>query len=318
MCKFRSYHLRSLPQPFLTCENGMWGSRRLSPRKMPYSSPKPSSVQWQAQIRRRSAPHSPTLRPRTTPPESVEDLSFPETGSLSLAPAAAPPTPDSFPTIVTALPTFKPLPQPTTQRPQTPSSPKLPVSNASATKARTAKDRLPTSSPQVSSVPKAPEPQSTSVLVTSEAPVRKHKPRDPSRLTNGVEIPVFNRVEKTETNKIEKPMVNGIDKPLVNGHQEALSAPQSLLPSGVEIPVLLPQPAEPKSPQPPQASRNSDNQGDHGRSTPEDPERAVIVTSDTPNSSQTPAKGTHKESGIKRFLLRILSCCGRDRPKNAQ
>jgi len=251
--------------------------------KMPYSSPRPSSVQWQPQTRRRSAPHSPTLHPRTTPPDSVEDLSFPETGSLSLAPAAAPPTPDSFPTIVTALPAFKPLPQPTTQRPQTPTSPKLPVSNASAAKARTTKDRLPTSSPRASSVQKAPEPQSTSVLVTSEAPVRKHKPRDPSRLTNGVEKLAFNRVENAEANKVERPMVNGIDKPLVNGHQEASPAPQSWPPSGVEIPVLPPQPAEPQPAQPPQASSNIDNQGDHGRSTPEDPEKAVIVTSDTPS-----------------------------------
>ncbi|RPB24067.1 hypothetical protein L211DRAFT_849215 [Terfezia boudieri ATCC MYA-4762] len=246
--------------------------------KMPYSSPRPPSVQWQPQTRRRSAPHSPTLRPRTTPPESVEDLSFPETGSLSLAPAAAPPTPGSFPTIVTALPAFKPLPQPTTQRPH---SHKLPVSNASATKARNTKDRVTTSSSRPSSEPEAREPQSTSVLVTSEAPVRKHKPRDPNRLTNGVEKLAFNRVEKAETNKVEKPMVNGIDKPLVNGHQEASPAPQSWPPSGSEIPVLQPQPVEPQPTQPPQASRKSDDQG---RSIPEDPEKAVTVTSDTPRT----------------------------------
>ncbi|KAF8447047.1 hypothetical protein BGX38DRAFT_1142991 [Terfezia claveryi] len=214
--------------------------------------------------------------------------------------------------LLQTLPAFKPLPQPTTQSPH---SHKLPVSNASAAKARTTKDRVTTSSPHVSSEPEAREPQSTSVLVTSEAPVRKHKPRDPSRLTNGVEKLAFNRVEKAETNKVEKPMVNGIDKPLVNGHPEASPAPQSWPPSGSEIPVLLPQVAEPQPAQPPQASRNSDDQG---RSTPEDPEMAVIVTSDTPNSSQIPAKGTRKESGIKKLLLRILSSCGWNFPKKGQ
>lgn len=258
---------------------------------MPYSAPKSSSVQWQAQIRKRNAPHSPTLRPRTTAPESVEDLSFPETGSLSLAPAAAPPTPDSFPTIVTALPAFKPLPEPTAQNPQTPNSPKLPVSNASAAKARMTKDRLPTSSPSVSSEPQEPEPepQSTSVFVTSEVPVRKHKPRDSSRLTNGVEKLATNKVEGAETNNVEKTMVNGINKPLVNGYQAERAAspsPQLWPPSGVEIPALPPQPAEPQPSQPPQASYNSDG---HGRSAPENPAKTASEVS-AKTAPEDPAK----------------------------
>lgn len=214
---------------------------------MPYSSPQPSSVQWQAQFRRRSAPHSPTLQPRSTPPESVEDLSFSDTELGSESAVVAPIPVAKLPSISPkAASPFQSLSPPTSQKSPTPSPPKLPVSNASTSKARVPKERQTAS----------PEPERTPAPASSISQLFNTQPLVGSA--------------RRHANGAGNAVKSGVDKALSDSQPKAEAA---LPVASVWPPLNVEVPALPST----SAPRDSDEQGGQTESTPDDLDKSAIL-----------------------------------------